>query len=350
MKTIHIAGSTPVNLVELGANKAGALLVQLSNAGFQLTTQFPADCFLAIDHNRCMLSEFFRTGGKPKDAILVRLEPVSVHPIQYTSSVESKYCKIVSPGMLVETTSMNIGWPYAYHPNPNTPSGYGISLDSIIQKESFYTDRNIVNWRRRPIQLSMISANKVSPLKTDNYSIRREAAFGISKEILQVYGPLWNDKIAIKFRHRLAVAWFALRQGVRPNLRSLYGNLFRTYPAALGPIVDKQLIIKKSKFSLVVENSNSYVSEKLFDVIMGGAVPIYVGPSLVDVGLPGSIALVSSGKPNEVLRLIKSVSENEIELVLAAGRDFLNSDEFKDNWQESSVYSRIFDEIQTTFS
>ena len=50
--------------------------------------------------------------------------------------------------------------------------------------------------------------------------------------------------------------------------QTLYGNLFTKYKPIIGVIPNKHSIIQKYKFSLVIENSSDYCSEKLFDAII----------------------------------------------------------------------------------
>ena len=347
MARIAIAGSVKIDLSNISKGKGYLLLRLLRDAGHILTTEPQADYLIAIDHNRRDYNAFIANGGSPSRSILIRLEPPSVFPSQYKNSISKKYAQIISPGSIDTSPSSNfqVGWPYEYHLNPNYPSDSGPNLSSVLDMPMSYLELQLRNWKERDIFVSMIASNKVSPTRNENYSIRRKIAVELKNPSPAVYGPLWKGNLIVKLHHRLAVAYFSLRQGVLPNPRSIYGSLFRKYPNAKGPIPNKHVILQQSKFTLVVENSNITVTEKLFDALVNGAVPIYIGPDLSKVGLPEDIALHCDGDPEQIVENLKKVSQSEIVTILKAGQEFLRSSLFKNTWTEDAVYKRIFLEV-----
>jgi hypothetical protein len=347
-KTISIVGSAVPQLNGTGnAHPYPKLLAFLQVEGFEEARENYPDFLIAINHNKKMYKAFIMNGGEPKRAILIRLEPETVFPKQYRSSVKSKYGLIITPGAILESddSTYEIGWPYQFHPNPASPQYSDPTLESILEDSRRQTLYQIENWRIRPITLSMVAANKVSPLMTTNYSLRRKLASRIPKDLIQIYGQLWNDGLFTKVHHRLAVMVTALRQGTLPSPIGIYGNLFKSYPSTLGSVKDKHLVLQQSKFSLVVENTNSYVSEKLFDVMLNAAIPIYVGPKLEDVGLPSEIAIQSSGNPEEITEIVRTINEEDAEAILNAMQEYFKTSLFRNSWSESSVYQKIASRI-----
>lgn len=338
---IFVAGSARVIMPNVGISKASKLLSILSTNDVQLNIDAGGDFFLSIDHNKSAYKRYIRAGGKPERAFLLRLEPPSVFPSQYKKSIEKKYGCIYSPGSTLQSPSNFFGWPYQKLANPNVPTLSSSSVDDLLTSEvATYS-----SWASRSIVLSMVAANKVSPSFGQNYYLRRKFAHNLKASNFQLFGPLWSSSFTKKVIHRLAVAYFALRQGTIPSLPSIWGNLLFQYPRSLGEVSDKHLVLKNSKFSLVIENSNTYVSEKLFDSIINCCIPVYFGPKLSTIGLPENLAIYYDGPEKDLVNFLKGFAKVEIELRLNAMSDFLQSQDFKLNWLETAVYTRIAKDI-----
>ena len=348
-KTIKMVGSA--NISPSDGHPYPVLRDSLGREGLTPTSDRNSEYFIAMNHNQKLYEDFIQRGGQYERAVLIRLEPDSVFPLQYRASTLRKYGLVITPGSILDRKSSRffVGWPYQYNLNPTRPVNSDPSLQSVLENASWRDLFNVENWDSRPNILTMIAANKVSPLKSANYSLRRRLASELPIEILEVYGPLWTDAIAAKAHHRLAVAVTNLRQGTVPNPVSLYGSLFRSYPTARGTVHDKHSVLRETKFSLVIENSNSYVSEKLIDAIVNGSIPIYVGPNLEKVGLPTEIAIHSSGDPKEVIEIVKALDSRSAETMLTAMREFLTSSLFLNFWTEQSVYENISRQIAEYF-
>jgi hypothetical protein len=346
-KTIFVAGSAAVNLTDGGQGKASALFRLLREYGFVLSDNPKSDAILAIDHNQRCYRKYISSGGSPHRAILLRLEPESVFPGQFTDRIESKYELVITPGMLMSSESfgsVQIGWPYQFHSNPTLPDGNSDSIESLIQEVKTpkgITESSFNLWMERPILLSMVAGNWVSPIVSNNYGIRRKLARKIPKNSLRIYGPMWNDGIRKKLYYRLKVAFFSIRNFTLPNPISVFGGLFSHYDNAEGFVQNKHEVLRKSKFTLVIENSNSYISEKIFDALICGTVPIYIGPNLRKAGLPSQLAFENKSECQEIMNVISDFDESEIQSKLNSAKQFIASEHFKDCWTEANVYKKI---------
>jgi hypothetical protein len=345
---ISVAGSVPVSLPLEGKGKAIFLLRLLEQAGFELSKEMTCDYLVSIDHNENQYNSYIRNGGSANKAVLIRLEPISVFPAQYRTKVMSKYSLILSPGH-PDNAENGLGWPYQYHLDPNSPIESNYSWLDLIDQKVFHFDEIFKSWESRKIEFSLIAGNKVSPYKEENYRIRRKIAHFMDPQLLQVYGPLWISPLKSKLRHRLATLFFALRQKTLPNLKSIYGDLFWSYPTAKGFINDKHEILRETKFAIVVENSNSYASEKLFDAMVDGCVPIYIGAKLADLGLSDSLAIQSTGDLSEIARIRSEITKEEVLQIMNSIDLFLKSGKFKQDWLEESVYNKIAAKIVGEF-
>lgn len=337
MKTIFVTGSAKVIMPNQGSCKASMLLSILQLNEFEITFNANSDYLLAIDHNKLAYKKFIDGGGAPERAFLLRLEPPSVFPAQYRKSIESRYGTILTPGSIMHRTEDFIGWPYQIHADPNSPT---CSKDGI-EKFTAPSQIEYAEWVHREFFLAMIAANKVSPTLGQNYALRRNFAKYLKSSDFHLFGALWNESFVSKVKHRLAVSYFAIRQGTFPNIISIYGNLLNRYPRSLGPTRDKHLVLRKSKFSLVIENSDTYVSEKLFDSLISGCIPVYFGPKLDKVGIPNELVISYYGSPGDLMQTLADLNETEIQFKLHAIAEFLSSHHFKNNWYERNVYENI---------
>lgn len=319
----------------------------LKASGFELTTEPTGDFFIAINHNAEAYKEFIGRGGKKDRTVLIRSEPDSVYPIQYRNSISSQYGMIFSPGSVFEIQQRLplVKHPYLYNINPVNPRADDPDLSTMMRQTLSKNLYSIDNWKSREIVATIIAANKVSPSRNNNYHVRRTVARAMNPDILQVYGPLWIDGLYTKMRHRAAVAYFGIRNGYFPNPFSIYGSLLSHYKTAKGTIQNKHEILQSSKFSIVIENANSCITEKLFDCMINGAIPIYVGPNLEQYGLPSNLAFISSGDPIEIQAIISEASQEEIAEKLKVISDFMTDGPFLNQWTAKAVYRDVADEI-----
>ena len=75
--------------------------------------------------------------------------------------------------------------------------------------------------------------------------------------------------------------------------------------------------MQNSKFSLVIENDDNYISEKLIDALLGGSIPIFIGGDFRRVGIPDASVVSNLFTPEEILNYIKSFKEEDISQRLA---------------------------------
>jgi hypothetical protein len=202
------------------------------------------------------------------------------------------------------------------------------------------------HWVKRPINCSMVVANKGSPNNSGNYALRRQFAKSTPEGTLNVYGALWRASLPQKFRHRLGLLNFALRSGSQVRLRSVFAGMFESYPNIVGPILNKHEVIEQSKFSLVIENSDEYISEKLIDALMGGYIPIYIGTSLRNSGIPEDLVLRFESNPYELGGFLENLDEAIITDKLELIKRFLSGKELL-AWGAGAVFKEIAIQIDS---
>jgi len=343
-----------INILVSGTSKTFAPNVPVLKSCPEFALQFSADKFnlipegkckflILFNHERKIYRNFIKSGGNPRHAVLIRLEPDTVFPAQYKKRIEDNYGLVVSPGSNYNFSGSEsfIGWPYKYHLNPAEPNSKDPDLRLALNRNTFDDLFSLENWKQRSHLLVMIAANKVSPESRSNYSIRRNLAKNADSRLLEVYGALWNESIYIKARHRLAVFVAAIKQGTYPDLWQIYASLFTNYQTTKGPIPDKHKLLRETKFNLIVENSNTIVTEKIFDALVNGSIPVYIGPNLNSFGMPNGVAIEVTGGISNIEALIESINDEEISLYLEAMKKFISSEYFRSNWPSEEVYKKI---------
>lgn len=346
--SIYVSGTAKQVLpTESSPGVAEHLFRNLSNFGFVLCNNPNSQFFLSINHNRKAYSRFIRNGGSAKNAILIRREPQAVYPIQYRESVENKYGLVLSPGATfdIQKRQVLINTPYAISANPNSLSFADCSIKEVISTPGFRDIFTYNDWKKRKYLLTLIASNKVSPAKQENYTLRRRIVRDYQKDI-EVFGQFWSASLHSKIALRIKVLIYSLKSGYVPCLRNIYGDVFYKYPRSAQSVADKSLILKDSRFSLVIENDSTCMTEKLIDAFFSGSIPIYFGPDLSQYAIPKHLYLDLSKDFEANLKEIRVMTDSEIQKRLSAILHFITTDIFFEKWSDENVFALVADEIR----
>ena len=254
-----------------------------------------SDIFIALDHSesdRLLLLERKKLG---KFSVLFRSEPRCVLPAAYKTKTEDLYDTIIS-----------FGKPTSFERSSHWPQYW-------LKEELF--EKSV---EHRSERIAMINANKLNLSKFEMYTLRRMCAVEI--ESIDLYGESWNSSAMSKSKTLIIEI---LKDPIR-HLFSMRNHLrywFRNWPETIAPS-SKQEVLRTYKYTLVIENDRTYMSEKLFDALIAGCIPVYVGPSVLDYGIPKNLVI-------EVEPTVKSVASG----IEAAKRiDFVAFQESLDLW------------------
>jgi len=138
----------------------------------------------------------------------------------------------------------------------------------------------------RSIFACLINANKsfTKPLPNDLYQERIVVIRWYEQHApkhFALYGLGWH-----KPTHQFTWQGKLLRRAQRLATQ-LWG--YRPYPSYHGDVVDKSMVYGKAKFAYCYENVgglSNYVTEKIFDALLSGCVPIYWGADNVSALIP----------------------------------------------------------------
>ena len=171
--------------------------------------------------------------------------------------------------------------------------------------------------------LTNISANKHSLHPAELYSARREAVRFFERRFpkeFDLYGVGW-DRASVPIGDARR---FMLR---RPRHEP-------PYVSYRGTIDHKSKVLPRYRFALCYENSGNqpgYITEKIFDVMRSGCVPVYLGaPNVREyIGESAFIDRREFSSNAELAEYLESMTEGEYAVRIEAIADYLSSERFK---------------------
>ena len=311
---------------------------ELKAQGFDETSEFEkADIIYAFDHPRLFSKTLLALKNSKALKVLLRFEPPAVNPILYSKNTLRHYSRVLSIGGTkhLGVSEQVIHWPYFSHPNPAKPKQADILESKSISYSSFGGKRD------RTIKLSVIVSNKVAWSKPSNYTMRRKLILRAADYGLSCYGMGWQTSRLFRLVTNLRLYLFFLSQGNLVNPIHIPENLLFSKQKSIPTIVNKFDVLTNSQFHLVIENSSTYVSEKLLDALVAGAVPIYIGPDLKPYGIPANCVITPKNDIGEVIKTLQNLEDFNLEALRAQISEFINSDKGLGAWDPSRVAQSI---------
>lgn len=151
----------------------------------------------------------------------------------------------------------------------------------------------------------------------EQYSLRIEAMSELSNiGVVDLYGMGWD-----RWWSRQAMWWPYWKN--RRTLMKIYN----------GKCNSKFEVLQNYEFCLCFENMsmNGYITEKIFDCIYSGTIPLYLGAPNINDYIPENVFIDCRNFTTwkEMWEYVSSMSEQKINMMKRAGRDFLKSDQGK---------------------
>lgn len=184
--------------------------------------------------------------------------------------------------------------------------------------------------------IALVNSNQFSAVPSSLYELRYAAA----KEWpdLTLAGNKWEMPRFRKLMTALKAIAMAVLALERPRL--LTGLVWALRPPGENTAVqDKQEFFRHYRFALVIENSLEYYSEKVFDAIRAGLIPIYVGAPL-----PPEIEELVFRAPAEISgmrEVLELAKKADTKLWNRERLSFLESEEVS-HWSSESVISSFW--------
>ncbi|MCD6365041.1 MAG: hypothetical protein J7M14_04115 [Planctomycetes bacterium] len=200
--------------------------------------------------------------------------------------------------------------------------------------------------------ICMIAANKFSRHPASRLHERLNLANELARrdefsEHFYLYGRYWLSAISAARRYVPSV--LAGKLGI---LDKILNRIERRLPAnahlkkvCKGVVASKRNVLARARYNIIMENMywNGYVTEKLFDALQVGCIPIYFGADDVDDYVPSSIFINgrSFADPLDAVRNALSMTERQAAEMVDAGQEWLRSDGFEAKFGRQSYIHAI---------
>lgn len=257
---------------------------------------------------------------RPK--VLIRTEPSVVSPYSYNPKFLAAFDLVLSMGTIEPLSGQVMGWPQEFGQRDNfSLTKFSDRLDRAVQ----------------------VSGDKISFVAGELYSLRRQTNLAIPDLVL--LGSGWGRGIHVKGLRAIKELLTALMERVDLS-PSATRNFFRRPQNYLGIVENKLDSISSFKYSLVIENQATYVSEKVFDALFAGCIPIYVGPELKKFGFPPGLVIEVEPNISSIREGMASARGTDATKWERLRLDFLNDPATILRWKSKNVYDDVIRRLQ----
>lgn len=308
---------------------AGGLIRFLESLGHQVVdyTNSRATHFVSLDHHKNALADV-STNIPIGKRVLVVQEPLVVQPANYSPKVQSKYGAIVS--LTPATGEKYLPWPQANWPE--------MKLD--------FESREVNS-------IILVNANKSSFLPGSRYGLRRKVmrAFLRAQIVFDLAGSGWDRKGFPQFKQNLIGIAYAIINGYVPRISEFsFPTKNNKFLKKHGIVESKYELMAQKEFAVVIENSQTYISEKLFDALIAGCIPLFCGPALADFGIPQGVAVELPNRPQAFVEAYAKLTQSEKDLIRQRGQEWLSSPQTIQTWSQDPALERLACEISNQIS
>jgi hypothetical protein len=261
----------------------------------------------------------------PKEAmrVLVRNEPKVVRPQNHKPSLLKEMDLIIDVGRPDGSGGTKVNWPQTWN------------LDHLEGTQSLNSPRSN--------SFAVINAHKLSFVPGELYSLRRH--FVTQSAQIDTWGPNWDAAIWRRGVTAIKEFMIATRHGTGISLLAVKG-WFDNPTSYRGLSSNKLETLGNYRYSLVIENSLEFMTEKLFDSLFAGTFPIYVGPDIELFGIPSFVALQASPSVDSVAKAMEAAKEVDLDSWRTKTLAWLKSEGIEQQWSSADVFESIVRAIE----
>lgn len=325
-----VSGSTAGGNVEsFRSSPGGRLLHYLEEEGYQVVdfNDSRATHFVSLDHNKDALT-FVSQHISLDNRVLVVREPLVVLPANYSTRVQKQYGSLISLTPAAGTNTLAV-------PQANWPA---MKLD--------FDNREINS-------IILVNANKSSFLPGSRYGLRRKVmqAFLRQRISFDLAGGGWDRRGFAQIKQNLIGMAYAIVNGYFPRVSEYsFPTKSHRFLKKHGIVDSKYELMAQKDFAVVIENSQTYISEKLFDAVIAGCIPLFCGPDLSRFGIPEGVAVELPNHPRAFVHAFSTLTQQEKDLIREKGQSWLNSAETISTWSQEPALQRLAQEISKKIS
>lgn len=281
-----------------------------------------ADIYLSVDYNAENEEILRARKATGKFNVLLRNEPRCVLPAGYSPTAIAINSQIITFGKPSKEINSEV-WPQFWDENSINQAQYERNYQSAV----------------------IVNANKLNLSKGELYTLRRKCIANIKN--LDLYGDQWNSKLA----ERLKVAIIEILKDPKKHLFTFafHSRYWFSRRAFIISPEDKSEVLTKYKVCLVIENELTYLSEKLFDALAAGCIPVYVGPGVSDYEIPTSLVFQAQPKLSSIEEQIRVALASDYPAYLKELTQWLNSSETIQSHQGEYVMTRVLEKCEAAF-
>jgi hypothetical protein len=325
---IYLGGhNASVPLHNAAAPQVPGTEISLNNAflagGIEICDRLSdADALVLIDMDIKLLKHARKSAGSKLPIIFVRYETFVVWPDNYNAKAISLTSRLIDVGRDGSNGNFNVPWPQDWSQSSDFKEVVSTRSDAVV----------------------LINGNKLSFIKGEMYSLRRECISNLPN--LEFYGTGWNLSLLRKLLIFAEEIRLTIKGGLLPRLSNSHGWL-KKQSNWKGTPKSKLETLSRYKYSLVVENSMDFLTEKLFDAFFARCIPVYVGPDIVKFGIPANLVVQVDPTFTSIERGIEVAKTMDYEQWRTSLDAWLLSDSVFNKWGAASAYEAIAREVST---
>jgi hypothetical protein len=236
--------------------------------------------------------------------VLVRFEPYTALPEVYDFELWQ------APDLIIDVGRQSINSHVSLQPPQELKVNFIKNTERILNKTV------------------MINSNLFSLYKNELYSLRKNAI--LKCFYIDLFGRGWNKSLVKKIR--TVIVELQKNYDQKEIKLSKIANFLKPNSNYFGEIKSKSDILVKYNTSLIIENENTYVSEKLFDCLCAGTIPIYVGGDLSSYKFPTELILISEPDLDSINICFDNSKKIERKIWEEKLLSYLNDEQFVNYW------------------
>ena len=311
-------------------------VLEIRNEGYQIIEigNPRANIFISVDHSY-ENHKIVLANPLLKRKILILIEPPSVNPRQFEKKILNSY------DLLITTPSLSDFVPNSYTWIPGFMNNKATRLiDSSIP----LSERNF--------KFGLLATNKYSPMDSSLYQFRKRVLIEFSKRniLVSVGGLNWNQNWFWATKEAFKSVILNLKFFRNFNLITLFQSLRLRKKDfnSVGRFQYSSDFYTRTQFVICIESDIYDFSEKIFEVIEAGAVPLYLGPDLSRYNLPKNLFYLMPTSPEEYVE--KAIEISNLIVTTDHFSNERNKRLIREEWDMKSSFQRLLSLCSVHFS